>query len=73
MRKQNSALLSFFCFLQVIFFADAKSDILVASQQSDIEALRLQWYFIRLVNSRSEYHSAQAEYHCEAIELAQGE
>ena len=24
-------------------------------------------------NSRSEYHSATAEYHCEAIELAVGE
>ena len=33
-------------------------------------SLRLQWYSIRRPNSRSEYHSAQAEYHCVAISLA---
>ena len=32
-----------------------------------------QWYYIRLSSSHSEYHSAIAEYHCEAIELAEGE
>ena len=38
---------------------------------SVIETFRFQWYFIRRLNSRSEYHSAKAEYHCEAIELAE--
>ena len=30
----------------------------IVASDSDIEALRLQWYYIRLQNSRSEYHSA---------------
>ena len=35
--------------------------------KSDIALQTEQLYSIRLLNSRSEYHSAQAEYHCEAI------
>ena len=44
----------------------------IVASNSDI-ALWSQWYYIRLPSSRSEYHSAIAEYHCEAIELARGE
>ena len=55
----------------VVFFADAKSDISLTG--SDIARLRLAVVFYSPKNSRSEYHSAQAEYHCVAIELAAGE
>ena len=50
----------------------------VVASNSDIApscfaTLWSQWYYIRLSSSHSEYHSAIAEYHCEAIELARGE
>jgi hypothetical protein len=55
----------------VIFFAIAKSDISLTG--SDIARLCLAVIFYSPYNSRSEYHSAEAEYHCEAISLAEGE
>ena len=61
----------FLLVLKVIFFADAKSDISLTG--SDIARLRLAVIFYSPKNSRSEYHSAQAEYNCIAIELAAGE
>ncbi|MBQ7290225.1 MAG: hypothetical protein IJW76_00680 [Clostridia bacterium] len=63
--------LSFSVGIIVVFFADAKSDISLTG--SDIARLRLAVIFYSPKNSRSEYHSAQAEYHCVAIELAAGE
>ena len=61
----------FLLVLKVIFFADAKSDISLTG--SDIARLRLAVIFYSPKNSRSEYHSVQAEYNCVAIELAAGE
>ena len=74
-RENKSALirnvLSFSVGIIVIFFADAKSDISLTG--SDIARLRLAVIFYSPKNSRSEYHSARAEYNCVAIELAAGE
>ncbi len=61
----------FLLVLKVIFFADAKSDISLTG--SDIARQSLAVIFYSLKSSRSEYHSAQAEYNCVAIELATGE
>jgi len=62
---------SLLCWLNVIFFANAKSDISLTG--SDIARLCLTVIFYSPLNSRSEYHSAKAEYHCVAIKLATGE
>ena len=55
----------------VIFFAFAKSDIIAVA----IVILKPYGFsdILFAYNLRSKYHSAHAEYHCEAIELAAGE
>ena len=67
---QNPVFPSLLCFLLVIFFAFAKSDIIAFA----IVILKptASVIFYSPYNSRSEYHSAKAEYHCEAISLAKG-
>ena len=61
----------FLLVLKVIFFSGAKSDISLTG--SDIARQSLAVIFYSPKNSRSEYHSAQAEYNCVAISLAVGE
>ena len=71
MRKQNPVKLSLFLLL-VIFFAFAKSDI-IAIAIVILKPCDFSDILFAYKNSRSKYHSATAEYHCEAIELAAGE
>lgn len=52
---------------------DINVDKLKMFGKNSLLALRFQCYFIRLQNSRNKYHSALAEYPCEAIKLAKGE
>ena len=68
--ERKTALLSLFLLL-VIFFAFAKSDIIAVA----IVILKPCGFsnILFAYNLRSKYHSVQAEYHCEAIELATGE
>ena len=55
--------------LKVIFQANAWSDIFLS--ESDIETLRFQWYYIRLLTVRRTISRCEeASYHCEAISLA---
>ena len=71
MRKEKPLCSLFSSAFLVIFFALAKSDMIAIA----IVILKPCGFsdILFAYNLRSKYHSAQAEYHCEAIELATGE